>query len=103
MPSILTPSNHQAAERQLNHRHRKVLHALFAHPVSANIHGGDVEAVLTELGAELDHSHHGRMTARLHGQQLSLAHAGHTLGPDQVRQVRKFLEDAGVDPSAYPA
>lgn len=87
----------------MNHRHRKILHALFAHPVSANIHSGDVEAVLAELGAELDHSHHGRLTARLNGHQLSMAHASHALSPDQVRQVRKFLEDGGIDPSAYPA
>jgi hypothetical protein len=59
----------------MNHRHRKVLHALFAHPVSANIHANDVEAVLTELGAELE----------------------------QVRQLRRFLESCGIDASAYPS
>ena len=36
----------------MNHRHRKVLHALFAHPVSANIHFRDVESVFKELGGE---------------------------------------------------
>ncbi|MFO1047522.1 MAG: hypothetical protein U1E52_06450 [Geminicoccaceae bacterium] len=87
----------------MNHRHRKVLHALFAHPVSANIHAADVEAVLGELGAELDHSHHGKLTAQLDGHTLSIGHSSHTLNPDQVRQVRKFLEDCGVSPAAYPA
>ncbi len=87
----------------MNHRHRKVLHALFDHPVSANLHAGDVEAVLIELGAELEHTHHGKLTARLGDHLLSLSHANHTLAPDQVRQVRKFLEDCGVDPAVYPA
>ncbi len=87
----------------MNHRHRKVLHALFAHPISANIHAADVEAVLVELGAELDHSHHGKLLARLGGQSLSLSHSRHTLAPDQVRQTRKFLEGCGIDPASYPA
>jgi hypothetical protein len=90
-------------EPDMNHRHRKVLHALFAHPVSANIHAADVEGVLSELGAEVDHSHHGKLTARLNGHQLAMAHPGHTLTPDQVRMVRKYLEECGVDPAAYPA
>ena len=34
----------------MNHRHRKVLHALFAHPISANISFKDVESLLSELG-----------------------------------------------------
>lgn len=87
----------------MNHRHRKVLHSVFAHPVSANIHAADVEAVLGELGAELDHSHHGKLTAQLGGHALALSHTSHTLTPEQVRQVRKFLEECGIDPAAYPA
>ena len=87
----------------MNHRHRKVLHALFAHPVSANIHANDVEAVLTELGAELDHTHHGKLMVRLNGQALALPHTGHTLVPEQVRQLRLFLESCGIDASAYPS
>ena len=90
-------------EPALNHRHRKVLQALFAHPVSANLHAADVEGVLTELGAEVDHNHHGKLHARLNGHQLAMAHPGHSLTQDQVRMVRRYLEDCGVDPGAYPA
>ena len=44
----------------MNHKHRKVLHALFAHPVSANIAPARaVEAVLKELGGEVDQRHGG--------------------------------------------
>ena len=87
----------------MNHRHRKVLEALFAHPVSANIHASDVEAVLAELGSDLDHSRHGKLLVHLNGQSLALVRAGHTLVPDQVRQVRKLLESAGITPAAHPA
>ena len=38
----------------MNHQHRKVLHSLFAHPVSANIDYRQVVSVLRELGAEID-------------------------------------------------
>ncbi|MEK0082069.1 hypothetical protein [Benzoatithermus flavus] len=87
----------------MNHRHRKVLEALFAHPVSGNIHAGDVEALLTDLGAELEHTHHGKLMVRLGGQAQAFPHMAHTLSPDQVRLVRKFLESAGVRPDAPAA
>ena len=87
----------------MNHRHRKVLHALFAHPVSANIAVRDVESVLVELGATVDNRHGGRMGVRLNEHFAEFAHrSAHSLSPDQVRHVRKFLTDAGVDPAAYP-
>ena len=63
----------------------------------------DVTAMLGELGAELDHSHGGRLQIHLNGQALTLTHPNHSLTPDQVRQVRKLLESAGIDPAAYPA
>jgi hypothetical protein len=87
----------------LNHRHRKVLEALFAHPVSANIHTGDVEALLADLGAELDHTHHGKLMVRLNGHSQAFPHMAHTLSPDQVRLMRKFLEGAGVEPGSSAA
>ncbi|MCA3361990.1 MAG: hypothetical protein INF74_08560, partial [Roseomonas sp.] len=49
----------------MNHRHRKVLHAIFAHPVSANIHPKAVEAVFEELGGEVSHNGSGRLAVKL--------------------------------------
>ncbi|MFM7688067.1 MAG: hypothetical protein ACKPAC_01190, partial [Alphaproteobacteria bacterium] len=57
----------------MNHRHRKVLHAIFAHPVSANIDPKAVEAVFEELGGEVSHNGSGRLAVKLNGQ----AHAFH--------------------------
>ena len=84
----------------MNHRHRKVLGALFARPASANIHTKDAEAVLADLGATLDHTSHGRLQIALGGRTMTMAHVGHTLSPETVRELRKFLESAGVSPPA---
>ena len=87
----------------MNHRHRKVLHALFAHPVSANIHFRDVESVFKELGAELGHSGNGRLSVRLSGHTVAFHAAGHSVPKEEVAQIRKFLETCGVDPGRdYP-
>ena len=88
----------------MNHRHRKVLQALYAHPVSANIAVRDVETLFNELGAKVENRHGGRMGVHLNDHFAEFAHrSAHSLTPDQVRQVRKFLTDAGIDPEAFPA
>ena len=38
----------------MNHHHRKTLHALFAHPLSANVDFKKVVHLLEDLGAEVD-------------------------------------------------
>lgn len=81
----------------MNHKHRKVLHALFAHPVSANISVRSVESVIQELGGEIEQRHGGRWGARLNGHFAEFSHSKHSLTPGHVRQLAKFLSDAGVD------
>ena len=87
----------------MNHKHRKVLHALFAHPVSANISPKAVEAVFGELGGEIEQRHRGayRRAAQRSFRRIRPSAAQHA--PDQVRQAKKFIEDAGIDPEKdYP-
>jgi hypothetical protein len=87
----------------MNHKHRKTLHALFAHPVSANISTRSVEAVLQELGGEIEQRHGGRLGLRLNGHFVEISHDKHALEPEHVHSLRKFLTDAGVDPERdYP-
>lgn len=87
----------------MNHKHRKVLHALFAHPASANLSPRSVESVLVELGADIDQRHGGRWGVRLKGHFAEFSHGGHSLAPQQVRQIAKFVSDAGIDPERdYP-
>lgn len=87
----------------MNHRHRKVLHALFSHPVSANIDPKAVHAVFEELGAEVSHNGSGRVAVKLNGQAHAFHDARHSLSKDEVVQIRNFLASAGVDPALYPA
>ena len=87
----------------MNHRHRKILHALFAHPVSANIDPKGVEAVLGELGAEIDNRHGARIGVKLNGHTAVFHKAQHSLHKQEVAQIRHFLEECGVDPADYPA
>lgn len=87
----------------MNHRHRKVLHALFAHPISANIELKDVASVLRELGAEVDHDNKGRLSVKLGGHSAHFAAPHHGMSKDEVVKIRKFIEGCGIDPQRdYP-
>ena len=87
----------------MNHRHRKVLQALFAHPVSHNIDFKDVVSVLEELGAEIDNKSGNRIGVKLNGHSAAFSHAHHDLPIEEVMQFKKFLTACGVDPADYPA
>ena len=86
----------------MNHRHRKVLHTLFAHPVSANIHFKDVMHVFEELGAAVESKSGNRVGVSLNGHSAAFTHAQHSLPKEEVDQIKKFLEVCGVDPAKYP-
>ena len=85
----------------MNHRHRKVLQALFAHPISANIDFREVIHVLEELGAEIEMKSGNRVGVTLNGHVAAFSHAHHSLSKEEVIQIRKFLEARGIDPAAY--
>lgn len=87
----------------MNHRRRKVLHALFAHPVSANIDFKDVEHVFEGLGAEIDNRNGARVGVTLKGKTAVFHRAAHSLPKEEVIQIRHFLEECGVGPDDYPA
>ncbi|MGE0748018.1 MAG: hypothetical protein AB7K86_22345 [Rhodospirillales bacterium] len=87
----------------MNHRHRKVLHALFAHPTSANIDVKDVETMLHELGAAVETMSGNRLGVTLNGRNAAFHRAAHGLGKDEVVRIRHFLTECGIDPAAYPA
>lgn len=86
----------------MHHRHRKVLHALFAHPVSANINFKDVMHVFEVLGAEVDNKSGNRVGVKLNGHSPAFSHAQHSLPAEELAQIRKFLETCGIDPAQFP-
>lgn len=87
----------------MNHKHRKILHSLFSHPIPSNIDRRDVEAVMRELGAEIDHSGHGRLQIKRGGHLATLHGSEHSWSKDEVAYVKKFVEAIGIDPARdYP-
>ena len=82
----------------MNHKHRNTLHALFAHPVSSNIDPRLVHAVIEELGCEIAHGGNGHVKVKLNGHTHGFHDSRHTLSKEEVVEMRKFLEAAGVDP-----
>jgi len=82
----------------MNHHHRKILHALFAHPVNANVAMKDVESVLKELGGEVSAAHSGKLHVVLNGNSANFSHSGHSLPKEEIIQIRKFIESCGIDP-----
>ena len=69
----------------MNHRHRKVLHGIFAHPVSANMSMKDIESVVGELGGEVDTKHHqgARVGFKLNGHSAVFHEAGHAVPKEE--------------------
>jgi len=92
-----------AGKGRMNHRHRKLLHALFAHPVSANLDPKHVLALFEDLGAEVSHGGHGQIKVALRGHAHAFHDTRHSLSKEEVVAMRRFLEQAGVDPARdYP-
>jgi len=87
----------------MNHKHRKILHAIFAHPVSNNIAFKDVVSVFEELGAEVENKTGNRIGVKLNGHSVAFSHAHHSLPKEEVMEVKKFLTTCGIDPEQYPA
>jgi hypothetical protein len=81
----------------VNHKHRKILPSLFAHPISGNISLKQVESVFQELGAEIEERQHSKIAVKLNGHTVAFRHAKHDLPKQEVQQIKKFIEDCGID------
>lgn len=87
----------------MNHKHRKILHQIFAHPVNPNLHFRDIETVFGELGADLGHAGTGKLQVKLNGHTANFQNPGHGMPKEEVIQVRKFIETCGIEPDRdYP-
>jgi hypothetical protein len=86
----------------MNHKHSSMLHAIFAHPTSANLDPKQVYAALEELGATVSHGGHGQVIIKLGGHTHGFHHTHHSLLKDQVGELRQFLTQAGMGPEQLP-
>ena len=83
----------------MNRRHRATLAALFHDPVRTDVRWRHLLSLLEALGSEAHEGSGSRCWFVLHGRKLRL-HRPHdgVLNRGQVRSVRLFLEEAGVEP-----
>jgi len=82
----------------VNHQHRKVPHALFAHPVSANIDPKQVFSVFEEVGADVTSGGRGQVKMTLNGHTHFFHETRHSLSREAAVEMRKFPVTAGLDP-----
>ena len=84
----------------MKRKHRRTLELIFAHPVSANLHWRDVEALFQELGAEISEREGSRVAVFLFNE-VRVFHRPHpTPATDKgaVASIRKWFEQHGVVP-----
>ena len=86
----------------MNHHQRKVLRAIFAHPLNANLEMKDIVSVLNALGAEIDAKSKSRLGVMLNGRTTVLHISSQSVLKAEVMQIRKFLESCGIAVEAYP-
>jgi HicA toxin of bacterial toxin-antitoxin, len=84
----------------MKRKHQKTLDAIYARPVSANIQWRDIEALFTELGAEISEREGSRIAVVLF-DEVRVFHRPHP-SPDTdkgaVASIRKWFEQHGVAP-----
>ena len=81
-------------------KHSKTLERIFAHPVSSNVRWGDVEGLLSALGAETVEAEGSRVRVFLF-DEVRVFHRPHpspALDKGAVASLRKWLEANGVTP-----
>lgn len=84
----------------MNKRHRRTLDAIFARPTSGTIKWRDVESLLKTLGAILS-ERAGSRVAVLLNDHVAVFHRPHpnpNMDKGAVRDLRRFLENAGITP-----
>lgn len=84
----------------MNKRHRVTLDKIFQTPVSASLEWRDVEALLLALAARSVEGRGSRVRFELNGVVATFhrPHPEKEAKPYQVRDVRRFLEQAGIKP-----
>ena len=84
----------------MNNKHRKLLSLLFADPIPSTLEWVRIESLLMALGAQAIEGRGSRVRFELNGIVATFhrPHPSKEAKPYQVRDVRQFLEQAGVSP-----
>lgn len=84
----------------MNSRSRQTLQALFKRPVPADIRWSSIESLIRALGGEVSEGAGSRVRFQLNGRK-AVFHRPHPepeTNRSTVRDVRDFLESAGISP-----
>ncbi|MCY3724921.1 MAG: type II toxin-antitoxin system HicA family toxin [Candidatus Poribacteria bacterium] len=84
----------------MNKRHRRILDAIFAQPISGNIKWRDVESLLKNLGAVLTERAGSRVSVSLNNNIIVFhrPHPSPNMDKGAIRDLRRFLQSAGITP-----
>ena len=85
---------------ELNSGHRKTLRALYERPTRADVRWSRIEGLVSALGGEVTEGRGSRVRFRL-GDRVATFHRPHpgpTAGKAMVEDVRRFLENVGIEP-----
>lgn len=84
----------------MNSRHRRTLTAIFQRPERSDISWRDIEALFVALDAEITEGQGSRVRVALNGVRAVFhrPHPQKETVKGAVRSVRRFLEQAGIEP-----
>jgi hypothetical protein len=84
----------------MNTKQRKTLSAIFADPINGNIEWRSIESLLVALECQVIEGSGSRVTFILNGQRADFhrPHPGKEALRYRVKDVREFLQRAGVTP-----
>lgn len=82
----------------MNSRHRKTLEAIFSEPASCALEWRKIEALFTAIGSKSIEGRGSRVRFMLNGVIAAFhrPHPDKNAKPYQVRDARRFLEEAGI-------
>lgn len=84
----------------MKRKHQKILEAIYARPISANIQWRDIESLFLELGADISEREGSRVAVVLF-DEVRVFHRPHPspcTDKGAVASIRKWLEQHGVLP-----
>ena len=84
----------------MSKKHRRILTAIFAEPVRANVKWSDIEAMIEACGAEISEGKGSRVRIALNGVRAVFhrPHPQKETDKGALRSMRRFLTEAGVMP-----
>lgn len=83
----------------MSHHNKKILEAIFAHPISSNIDFKDMEHALTAVGVSIEEKAANKISLSKDGRSVVVHRPHqHTLPKDEVATIRGFLTDCGITP-----